>query len=299
MICTLPDELRGLWLANITVMTQLLYATVRETRCELLGDEKYLGAHPGIIAALPTWSQTPVFHPHLHGLVTGGGLTDEGQWRAVRNGFLLPARVVMAVLRGKLLAALRRGVAHGELMRPEGRSGQPLEKLLNTLGRQTWHVHIREWDAHGAGVLTSVARSLRGGPISNTRVVSCAHGEVTFRYRVHGEGADRQPRGLMTLPIAEVIRRYLWHVPKPGTKVVRGYGLSAPTKWAALARCREPLGPGPVVRAAVLDWPTACSQWGEEHPARCPLCGRLLVCSGVMPRSSGPPAVAVRGASVA
>jgi putative transposase/transposase-like zinc-binding protein len=239
VIVTLPDERRGLWLATITVMTQLLFATVRETLCELLGDEKYLGAQPGILAARHTWSQTLVFHPHLHCLVTGGGLTDEGQWRAVRNGFLLPARVVMAVFRGQLRAALRRGVAHGELMLPEGRSGQQLENLLNKLGRQKWNVHIRERYAHGAGVLTSVARYLRGGPISNTRLVSCAHGEVTFRYRVNGEGADRQPRGLMTLPIAEFIRRYLLHVPKPGTQVVRGYGLYAPPTWAALARCRE------------------------------------------------------------
>ena len=154
MICTLPDELRGLWLANITVMTQLLYATVRETRCELLGDEKYLGAHPGIIAALPTWSQTPVFHPHLHGLVTGGGLTDEGQWRAVRHGFLLPALVVMAVFRDMLLAALRRGMTQGQLTLSEGRSRQQLENLLNKLGRPKWNVHIRERYAHGAGVLT-------------------------------------------------------------------------------------------------------------------------------------------------
>jgi hypothetical protein len=299
VILTLPDALRGLWLANITVMTPLLFAAVREPLCERLGDEQYLGAQPGIIAALHTWSQTLVCQPHLHCLVTGGGLTDEGQWRAVRHGFLLPARVVMAGFRGKLLAALRRGVAHGELRRPAGRSGQQLEKLLTKRGRQKWKVHIRERYAHGVGVLTSVARYLRGGPISKTRLVSCAHGEVTFRYRVNGEGADSQQRGLMPLPIAECIRRFLWHVPKPGTKVVRGYGRYAPTKWAALARCREQLGQGPVVRAAVLDWQTACRQRGEDHPERCPVCGRLLVCSGVIPRSSGPPAVAALGESVA
>ena len=217
VIFTLPDELRGLWLANITVMTQLLFATVRETLCELLGDEKYLGAQPGIIAALHTWSQTLVFHPHLHCLVTGGGLTDEGQWRAVRNGFLLPARVVMAVFRGKLLAALRRGVAQGELTLPEGRSGQQLENLLNKLGRQKWNVHIRERYAHGAGVLTYVARYLRGGPISNTRLVSCAHGEVDLP--LPGErGGGRQPaegpddpahRGVY--PAVSVARPKAWH----------------------------------------------------------------------------------------
>jgi hypothetical protein len=299
VIFTLPAELRGLWLANVTAMTTLLFAAVRETLAELLRDEQYLGAQTGIIAALHTWSQTLVWHPHLHCLVTGGGLTDAGHWRPVRHGFLLPVRVVMAVFRGKRLAALRQGLAQGQLQLPEGRSRQQLENLLNKLGRTKWHVHIRERYAHGAGVLTYVARYLRGGPIANTRLVWCAHGEVTFRYRVNGEGADRQPRGVMTLPIAEFIQRYLLHVPPPGTKVVRGYGLYAPTKGAALARCREQLGQGPVVRAAGLDWQTACSQRGEDHPERCPVCGCLLVCNGVIPRASGPPALVVRGENVA
>ena len=102
-----------------------------------------------------------------------------------------------------------------------------------------------------------------GGPISNTRLVACAHRGATFRYRVNGEGADRPQRGLMTLPIAEFIQRYLSHVPPPGTKVVRGYRLYAPTKRAALARCREQLGQGPVVTAEVLDWQTAQYVAGE------------------------------------
>jgi hypothetical protein len=299
VIFTLPDELRGCWLANRKPMAELLFATVRSTLFELLGDAKYLGVRPGMIAALHTWSQTLVLHPHLHCLVTGGGLTDAGEWRAVRNGFLLPVRVVMPVFRGKLLAAVRQGVAHGQLRLPEGRSHQQLENLLNKLGRLKWHVHIRERYGHGAGVLTYLARYLRGGPLANQRLIACEHGTVTFRYRVNGEASDTPSNSLMSLPIAEFLRRYLLHVPPPGTKVVRGYGLYAPTKQAALVRCRAQLGQDPVVRAAVLDWQTACSQRGEDHPERCPVCGRLLVCSGVIPRCSGPPAVAVLGESVA
>ena len=88
-------------------MTTLLFQAVRDTLGTLLADPKYLGAQPGIMAALHTWSQTLVLHPHLHCLVTGGGLTQAGQWVAVRHGFLLPARVVMAVFRGKMVAAIR------------------------------------------------------------------------------------------------------------------------------------------------------------------------------------------------
>lgn len=139
--------------ANSRPKTPLLLATVRETRCERLGDAPYLGAQVGIMAALHTWSQTLVFHPHLPGLVTGGGLTGAGEWRAMRHGFLLPVRVVMAGCRGKLPAALRHGVAQGPLRRPEGRSCQPLANLLNKLGRVKWQVQSRERYPPGTGVL--------------------------------------------------------------------------------------------------------------------------------------------------
>jgi len=198
VIFTMPDELRGLWLANVRAMTTLVFAAVHETLDDLLGDAQYLGACPGLIAALHTWSQTLVLHPPLHCLVTGGGLTGEGQWREVRNGFLLPVRVVMAVFRGKLLAALRRGLAQGQLRRPEGRSHQQMANLLNKLGRTKWNVHIRERYPHGTGVLTSLARYLRGGPLANQRLIACENGTVTCRYRVNGEASDRQPRGRMT-----------------------------------------------------------------------------------------------------
>jgi Putative transposase/Transposase zinc-binding domain len=291
LIVTLPDELRGLWLANVRVMTALLFTTVRETLFELLADERHLGAEPGIIAALHTWSQTLVLHPHLHCLVSGGGVTAEGQWCPVRNGFLLPVRVVMAVFRGKLLHAIRRAGSQGQLELPAGMSSQRLANLLNKLGRQKWHVHIRERYPHGTGVLIYLARYLRGGPLSNQRLVSYADGEVTFRYRVNGEASDRKPRGLMTLPIAEFIRRYLLHVPEPGTKVVRCYGLYAPAKRAALAACRAQLGQGPLEAPVVLDWQTACQTRGDAHPERCPQCGRLLICGGViLPARSPPPA---------
>ena len=144
VIFTLPDELRELWRVNVRAMTNLLFAPVHETLAELLGDVQYLGACPGIMAALQTWSQTLVLHPHLHCLVTGGGLTDEGDWRPVRNGFLLPGRVVMAGLRGKLLAALDTAVRGGQLRVPASMTRRHGETLRHTLGRRTWNVHIRE-----------------------------------------------------------------------------------------------------------------------------------------------------------
>jgi hypothetical protein len=79
VIFTMPHELNALWLANGWVMTQLLFASVHDILCELLGDPKYLGARPGIMATRHTWSQTLLLHLHIHCLVTGDGLNKAGQ----------------------------------------------------------------------------------------------------------------------------------------------------------------------------------------------------------------------------
>src|SRR5262249_48629889 len=203
---------------------------VRDTLCTLLADPKYLGAQPGILAALHTWSQTLVLHPHVHCLVTGGGLTADGQWKAVRNGFLLPVRVVMAVFRGKLLAAIRQALAREELLVPEGMRLQQVLNLLPRLGhpqKTTWNVHIRERYRHGAGVVTYLARYLRGGPIKNARLVAYDGNRVTFTCRPRQAEADgaspAAPR--LTLSVAAFFQRWLLHVPVPQTRVVRSYGL--------------------------------------------------------------------------
>jgi hypothetical protein len=113
------------------------------------------------MAALHTWSQTLVLHPHVHCLVTGGGRTPAGQWVAVRHGFLLPARVVMAVFRGKMVAALRQTLARGALALPAAMRPQQLVNLLHRLGhpaKTTWQVRLMERYRHGTGVVTYLAR---------------------------------------------------------------------------------------------------------------------------------------------
>jgi Putative transposase/Transposase zinc-binding domain len=293
VIFTLPHDLNPLWLANVPVMTTLLFQAVRDTLGTLLADPQYLGAQPGILAALHTWSQTLVLHPHVHCLVTGGGLTPAGQWVAVRHGFLLPARVVMAVLRGKMVDAIRRTLARGELALPEPMGPQQLLNLLNRLGhpRKTkWNVRIMERYRHGAGVVTYLARYLRGGPIKNARLVAFDGTRVTFLYRTRQEGTAAPQR--ITLPVADFLQRWLLHVPMPQTRGVRSYGLYHPSHAAALAVCRAELGQPPLEVPAALDWQTVCAQRGEAHPERCPTCGQRLVCTGVIPRGGAPPRIA-------
>jgi Putative transposase/Transposase zinc-binding domain len=294
VICTLPHDLNPLWLANGPVMTTLLFQAVRDTLGPLLADPKYLGAQPGILAALHTWSQTLVLHPHVHCLVTGGGLTASGDWQAVRHGFLLPARVVMAVCRGKMLDAIRQAWRRGALGLPEVLRPQQWLNLLTRLGpprKSRWHVRIMERSRHGAGVITYLARYRRGGPLKNARLVAWDGDRVTCTCRARHEEADGAQPGLqqMTLPVADFLQRWLLPVPVPQTRVVRCYGLYHHTHTEALALCRAHLGQPPVAMPEPLVWQTLCAQRGDAHPERCPTCGQLLVCTSVIPRGGAPP----------
>jgi hypothetical protein len=290
VIFTLPRELNALWLANVRELANVLFHVAWATLSELLGDPKYLGATPGMLAALHTWGQTLVLHPHLHCLVTGGGLAGD-TWQAVRHGYLLPARVVMPMFRGKLLAALHQALDAGQLTLPPQMTLPQLQMLLNRLGRQPWHVQIMQRYAHGQGVAIYLARYLRGGPLKPSRIVSWDAQTVTFRY-ADNQDPDAQGRGtrkLLSLSVVDFLQRWLLHVPPPGLQVVRAYGLYAPAKRETLAQCRHILGQAPLVVPPAGDWQTYCAQQGPQHPERCPVCGqRLIRTATVAPQRNSP-----------
>jgi hypothetical protein len=293
VIFTVPHELNELWLANVEAMTQRLFASVHDTLLELLGDGKYLGAKPGIMATLHTGTQTLLLHPHVPCLVTGGGLTDTGRWVAVRHGFLLPMRVVMAVFRGKLRAAIRQGLALGTLTLPVGQRPQQIDNLLNRLGRMKWNVHIRERYPHGQGILVYLARYLRGGPLSNRRLLACDGEQVVFGYeeRAKGPGGHAQRR-TMSLPVEPFIGRWRLHVPPSRAVLVRCWGLSAHTQGEALALCRPQVGQAPVPGPEPVALHPPIPPEVEAFCERCPVCGQLLVCTALMRRAGVPPPAA-------
>lgn len=285
VIFTLPWELHELWRANVRGMTELLFRAAQETLLELMRDAKYLGADPGLILARHTWSQTLLLHPHVHCLVTGGGLTAEGRWKSVKNGYLLPVRVVRDLFRGKLLAFVRQGLDRGELVVPRGQRLQPQLNLLNKLGRRKWNVWIPERYPHGTGVLTYLARDLRGAPMSAGRIVEADAQEVTFRYRDSRKSKETGHRetATMTLPIEQFVGRLLQHVPLRRQRLVRAYGVYAGNRLADLDRCRVALGQPAFEEPEKRSWQDCVAPLGEEHPECCPICGVRLVLRGEGP----------------
>jgi hypothetical protein len=197
-------------------------------------DPKRLGAVPGFLLVLHTWGQTLAHHPHVHGVVTGGGLSCDPagriehapRWVSCRPGFFLPVRVLSRVFRGKYLAGLRRAHRRGGL-----RLFGPLAPLadaaafhafLRPVSRTDWVVYAKRPFGGPGQVLKYLARYTHRVAISNHRLVTLDAGRVTFRYTDY---ADSHKDKTMTLDAEEFLRRFVQHVLPAGFTKVRHYGL--------------------------------------------------------------------------
>ena len=288
VVFTIPCELNALWAYNRRVMTTLLFRCAWESARQMLADEKHLGALPGALAAFHSWGQTLWQHPHVHMLVSAGGLDEHGVWRPTRPGWLLPGRALSAKFRGKLRAWLIRAIERDELLLPPERSKQQWLNLLNRLGRKKWHVKVMPPYRHGRGVVRYLGRYLKGGPISDRRLSRPDADTIRLRYKDNLSNPPK--RGTVDLTAGEFVRRFLDHVPEPGQHLVRRYGLFAPSKRAELDAARAQLGQLPVAEELEdLAWQELCVSMSRFDPTRCPVCGAALVRGRFIAPIRGPP----------
>jgi putative transposase/transposase-like zinc-binding protein len=268
VIFTLPHEYLDLWQYNREWFTGVFFNSCRDTLISLLEDERYLGATPGIVMTLHTWGRQLNLHPHIHCLVTAGGLSPDKKWQGVTGDFLLPIRVVKALYRGKIQAMVKAALKRGELALPEQTSTQQLLQIHRHVYKKEWSVRIQEQYAHGKGVMLYLSRYLKGSPLHPKQIIHCNNKQVTFRYLDH---RDNKVKAL-TLRIHEFIRRLLLHVPVPGIHVVRHYGLYASQCRNKRNICREQIG-------GILE-ESACSSQSEKDTLHwaCGSCGALLRC---------------------
>jgi hypothetical protein len=238
IVFTLPEALRAIAYQNKETLYDLMFKCVADTLLTIAGDKKHLGAKPGITAVLHTWGSSLVHHPHIHCIVTGGGLRDD-QWIACRRHFFLPVKVLSARFRHRCLKALRAAHDKGEL-RFLGE-----QKILEDPGWFEEHLKpLRKTDWFDA-VLTYLSRYTHRIGISNRRLVAFDERGVTFRYKNYRNGKVRWTS--MTLEADEFIRRFLQHVLPKGFHRIRHYGLFANAQRRAnLKRARALLKAPPI-----------------------------------------------------
>lgn len=283
VIFTIAHELNTLWRYNTPLLTKILFQSARDTIIELLKVPKYLGAKPGIIAALHTWTKKLQLHPHIHCLVTGGGI-QQGKWIPLQYNYLFPFATASELFKGKMLGELKRAYDQKRLTLPPQTSNQDFHTLLNQLWQKKWNVKVCEKYTHGKGVITYLARYLKGGPIANSRIVKIGRDFVTFH-------VGRKQQRLLTLPIQEFISRFIQHIPQPSTTYICSYGLYTSSNQNELAISRAALSSNITNQHTIpTNWQDILAnhfsqQTGCEHrPWQCPLCGQRLVVQSLIPK---------------
>lgn len=271
---TLPAQLRPIARSRPALIYSILFRAAAAALFKLTADEKFLGATPGITGVLHTWTRAMLYHPHVHFLVTAGGLSPEGQsWVEPKNPrFLVPGYALSVIFRAKVRDAFDKAGLLGSVPKEVWSSAKK------------WVVHLKHAGT-GHKVLDYLARYVFRIAISNSRIERFDNGQVTFRYRDNRTSEIKR----CTLDALAFIARFLLHVLPAHFTKVRHYGIFSPSRSEQLERIRQILSP-PAAEA------TAPSV--EQHPdglkprERCPFChlGRLVVLEMLPPcRSRAPP----------
>ena len=291
---TIPHEYQAYWRLNTELMMDLLFRAVKETLTDFLvtdPDRKYLDAVPGFILALHTWGRDLSLHPHIHCIITDGGLNSSGQWVTPKGSCFLPIRAVMKKFRGKLNDFIRiTARKEKNWLYPEGSNEQQLINLTNKLGRKKWNVHIKAGFKSSKPLLSYLVNYLKGGPLKNTAIISVTPGSVTFRYYPHKENPDgKKEKGrLMNLTHEQFFERYLPHIPPPGKQLIRKYGLYSNGQTKKLNQSRIESGQCEIDPSSGQDyktWEECLSQFETiKTKTHCKICGKPLTVKKPIPR---------------
>lgn len=229
VVFTVPHELNDLIFANQKVLYKLLMKTVGDTLITLCQDKKYMGATPGIIEVLHTWGSTLLFHPHVHCIVSGGGLTKDNRFvKSKHKGFFIPVRVLGKLFRGKLLAALKKLYAKGELQFT-GRCASLQNRynwseFIDKLYRTDFFPFAKETFNDNGDAMKYLARYAYRTAISESRIKSVDDESVTYTYKDYKNGGVQAER---TVTGEDFIGLFLMHVLPQGFHRVRFCGFLA------------------------------------------------------------------------
>ena len=240
VVFTVPAGLRPVFFQNQEKMYSLMFKAASQTLLELCADPKYLGAKPGITTILHTWGQNLSYHPHLHCIVTGGGLTDLGAWKDSRKKFFLPVKVLSRKFRGKFLALLKREYLQffGNLEHLNGTF--QFDEFLKKLYCTDWVVYCKPPFCNAQKVIDYLGRYTHRVAISNNRLIDLKDGIVSFQWRDYSDGNKQKT---MSIAVEEFIRRFLSHVLPAGFRKIRHFGLLASRdKGKRMALCKKLTG---------------------------------------------------------
>ena len=283
VVFTLPAPISAFAYTNKALVYRLLFEVAAETLLTIAADPKHLGARIGATLMLHTWGSALTHHPHVHGIVPGGGLGADGtRWVTCRPGFFLPVRVLSRLFRRRFLEELLRLQQTGRLQFFGEHAcladTRAFRQWLAPMRRCEWVVYAKRPFAGPQAVLAYLSRYTHRVAISNSRLLALDERGVTFRWKDYrAKGSTRHKA--MTLSPEEFMRRFLLHVLPSGFHRIRHYGLlSNGNRRLGLAAARESLGVAANTTTAIADDAAANDEPALKPPAFvCRHCGRPMV----------------------
>jgi hypothetical protein len=267
IVFTLPHGLNSIIWQNQALLYDILIRSAADSLKELAADKKYLGAQIGITAVLHTWGQNLSFHPHLHCIVPGGGLSSDCL-RFVQSGkkFFIPVRVISRKFRGKFLYYFNKAFNDGKLVLWNDASKYLLDEdfaaFKDSLYKTEWIVFTKKPFKSPAHVVKYLGRYTHRVAISNARIKAFDDSHVSFEYKDY---RDKSKKKIMQLKGTELIRRFLLHVLPSGFTKIRHYGiLCSRNIGTKLVICMKLLNQKPFIATV------------EKPPMRCPICGCII-----------------------
>lgn len=222
IVFTIPNEIYNIVLQNQSKMYKILFKASAETLQELAEDKKYLGAEIGFFSILHTWGQNLMYHPHVHLVVTGGGLSKTNKWVEKEEAFFIPVKVMSRVFRGKFLKYMRDTKLDFYGKNKELENPAIYNELIQGLYNKEWIVYCKEPFNNAECVIQYLGRYTHRVAISNERILKIEADQVTFKWRDY---KDNNKMKEMTISMQEFIRRFLLHILPPHFMKIRYYGL--------------------------------------------------------------------------
>ncbi|MDQ3843667.1 MAG: IS91 family transposase [Bacteroidota bacterium] len=224
VVFTLPHQLNSLVMGNRRELFNLLFEAATYTLLTFGRDGQYLGAQVGILSVLHTWGQQLCFHPHVHCIVSGGGMDSKGKWKEalkVKHGILFPVKALRVVYRTYFLQHLQKLLDAGKVKLSE-QQAREWPHLRSELYNQQWIVYAKQPFGGPQQVVEYLGRYTHKVAICNHRIQAIdAQGNVTFQYKDYSDGSKKK---WMTLEGKEFLRRFEQHILPKGFVKIRSYG---------------------------------------------------------------------------
>jgi len=285
-VFTLPEQLRPLAYINQDIIYSIFFKAASKTLKQVALNPEFLGAEPAFLAILHTWGQNLSYHPHLHIIVSGGGLDPDGmEWKHSAKNFFVPVKALSKVFKAKFIALLKEEYSNNFLKIPDIKKDvdyNNFNKLKSLLYSFNWNVFTKKAFKSSGQVIEYLGRYTHRVAISNSRIISLNNGKVRFKYKDY---KDNNNWKIMELSAIEFIRRFVQHILPNGFYKIRYFGLLAIiNRKTKLDNCFRLLGSTRIIpKYEGLKWHEIFEIITSKDIFICPVCKKGRMISSLVP----------------